>query len=127
MTVAKLRNYVGGKWLDPENHGFLDVEQPSTAEVIAQVPLSTAAETERAVNAAAKAFHHWSHVPVARRCELLWQLSNRIRDNANDLAHLISRENGKSLPDAFHHPGTELLNEYVRFLSQLVNNFPSGI
>jgi malonate-semialdehyde dehydrogenase (acetylating)/methylmalonate-semialdehyde dehydrogenase len=100
MTVAKLRNYVGGKWLDPENHGFLDVEQPSTAEVIAQVPLSTAAETERAVNAAAKAFHHWSHVPVARRCELLWQLSNRIRDNANDLAHLISRENGKSLPDA---------------------------
>jgi malonate-semialdehyde dehydrogenase (acetylating)/methylmalonate-semialdehyde dehydrogenase len=100
MNVSVLKNYVGGKWVSPENYGFLDVEQPSTAEVIGQVPLSTAAETDRAIKAASEAFREWSAVPVSRRCELLWQLTNRIRENGHELARLISRENGKSLPDA---------------------------
>jgi len=100
MNVSVLKNYVGGKWISPENYGLLDVEQPSTADVIGQVPLSTAEETDRAITAAREAFHEWSAVPVSRRCELLWQLTNRIRDNSQELARLISRENGKSLPDA---------------------------
>ena len=100
MNVTVLKNYVGGKWFAPERYGLLDVEQPSTAEVIAQVPLSTAAETDRAIATAAEAFREWSALPVSRRCDLLWQLTNRIRDNAQELARLVSRENGKSLPDA---------------------------
>ena len=100
MNVSVLKNYVGGKWFAPERYGLLDVEQPSTAEVIAQVPLSTAAETDRAIATAAEAFREWSALPVSRRCDLLWQLTNRIRDNAQELARLVSRENGKSLPDA---------------------------
>jgi malonate-semialdehyde dehydrogenase (acetylating)/methylmalonate-semialdehyde dehydrogenase len=100
MNDSALKNYVGGKWILPENYGLLDVEQPSTADVIGRVSLSTAAETGRAVNAAREAFRKWSAVPVSRRCELLWQLTNRIRENGRELAQLISRENGKSLPDA---------------------------
>ena len=34
MTVEELKNYVGGRWVEPEHHGLLEVEQPSTAEVI---------------------------------------------------------------------------------------------
>ncbi len=100
MSVGELKNYVGGRWVAPEHHGLLDVQQPSTAEVIARVPLSTAAETERAIAAAKQAFPAWSATPVARRCELLWLLANRIRENAEDLARLVTRENGKSLPDS---------------------------
>jgi malonate-semialdehyde dehydrogenase (acetylating)/methylmalonate-semialdehyde dehydrogenase len=100
MNVSVLRNYVGGKWVSPENYGLLDVEQPSTADVIGRVPLSTAAETNRAIDAAREAFREWSATPVSRRCELLWQLTNCIRENGRELARLISRENGKSLPDA---------------------------
>ena len=44
MSTRELKNYVDGKWIDPENHGYLDVENPSTAEVIGRVPLSTATE-----------------------------------------------------------------------------------
>ena len=40
MSVSVLKNYVGGKWVEPENYGLLDVDQPSTAGVIARVPLS---------------------------------------------------------------------------------------
>jgi malonate-semialdehyde dehydrogenase (acetylating)/methylmalonate-semialdehyde dehydrogenase len=100
MSVSVLKNYVGGKWVTPENYGLLDVEQPSTADVLGQVPLSTAEETERAITAAHKAYHEWKTMPVYRRCELLWQLTNRVRDNREELARLICRENGKSLPDA---------------------------
>ncbi len=45
-----VRNYINGQWVDAENSGFLDVENPSTGEVLAQVPLSTIAETDRAVD-----------------------------------------------------------------------------
>ena len=100
MNVPVLKNYVGGKWISPENYELLDVEQPSTADIIGKVPLSTAAETNQAIAAAREAFREWSSTPVSRRCELLWQLTNRIRDNSKELARLISRENGKSLPDA---------------------------
>jgi malonate-semialdehyde dehydrogenase (acetylating)/methylmalonate-semialdehyde dehydrogenase len=100
MSVEELKNYVGGQWIEPEHHGLLDVEQPSNAELIARVPLSTAAETDRAVAAAKAAFPGWSETPVGRRCELLWELANQIRASAEDLARLITRENGKSLPDS---------------------------
>jgi len=100
MRIVELKNYAGGRWIAPEHHGLLDVQQPATAELIGRVPLSTVAEMERAVTAASEAFPGWSATPVARRCELLWQLANRIREGAEDLARLVTRENGKSLPDA---------------------------
>jgi malonate-semialdehyde dehydrogenase (acetylating)/methylmalonate-semialdehyde dehydrogenase len=100
MNDQELNNYIGGQWVIPEHDGLLDVEQPSTGEVIARVPLSVAAETDRAVAAAKAAFPEWSATPVARRCELLWELANQIRQEAEDLARLITRENGKSLPDS---------------------------
>ncbi len=100
MDDHQLKNYIGGQWVIAEHDGMLDVEQPSTAEVIARVPLSTAAETDRAVAAAKAAFPEWSATPVARRCELLWDLANQIRRDAEDLSRLITRENGKSLPDS---------------------------
>lgn len=100
VRVEELQNYVGGQWVAPERHGLLDVEQPSTGDVIARVPLSVAAEMDRAVTAAKSAFPAWSATPVARRCELLWQLANCLRQSAEDFARLIAQENGKSLTDA---------------------------
>jgi malonate-semialdehyde dehydrogenase (acetylating)/methylmalonate-semialdehyde dehydrogenase len=98
--VEELKNYVGRQWITPKHHGLLDVQQPSTGSLIAHVPLSTATEVQSAVARAKDAFAEWSATPVGRRCELLWQLANRVREHTEDLARLISRENGKSLPDA---------------------------
>ncbi len=98
--VEELKNYAGGQWIVPECHELLAVEQPSTGELIARVPLSLSVEVDRAVASAEAAFPAWSATPVGRRCELLWQLANRIRENAEDLARLVTGENGKSLPDA---------------------------
>jgi len=100
MTVRTVRNYVGGKWLDSPAGEHLDVHNPSTAEVIARVPLSSAAEADAAIEAAAAAFESWSATPVARRCETLFKLTGLLRDGAEEIARTLVQEMGKSLPDA---------------------------
>jgi len=98
--MKPLKNHIAGQWTDAEHHELLDVENPSSTEVIAQVPLSVAAEVDRAVAAAKAAFPAWSATPVSRRCELLFRFADLLRTHSDELTRLITRENGKSLPDA---------------------------
>ena len=100
MNLPKLKNYINGKWVDPENNGYIDVENPSTAEIIAKSPLSTTEETNRAIDAAAIAFETWGKTPVARRVEPLYKLATLLRDNEEKVARVLVTEMGKSLPDA---------------------------
>lgn len=100
MSLRILRNYVNGQWLEPENNGYLDVENPSTGEVLAKVPLSTTEEANRVIDAAAAAFPVWSQTPVARRVQLLFRLVELLRGNEEKIARTLVAEMGKSLPDA---------------------------
>lgn len=100
MTMRRLRNYINGEWIDPETTSYLNVENPSTGGVIAQLPLSTAAEADRAIAAAKAAFPAWAATPVSKRVEPIFKLAALIRENEETLARLIAEEMGKSLPDA---------------------------
>jgi len=73
--VMILKNYMGGKWIEPENKGYLDVENPATRKIIAKVPLSTTEEVNRAIDSAADAYPGWRATPVARRVRPLLYLS----------------------------------------------------
>jgi malonate-semialdehyde dehydrogenase (acetylating)/methylmalonate-semialdehyde dehydrogenase len=95
-----VRNYIDGQWREAEASHLRDVENPSTGEVLAQVPLSTTAELDRAVAAARAAFPSWSATPVARRCEPLYRLASLMEQHGEALARTVSAEMGKSLPDA---------------------------
>ncbi|MEE8452035.1 MAG: CoA-acylating methylmalonate-semialdehyde dehydrogenase [Thermoguttaceae bacterium] len=100
MSIPKLANYVAGEWISPESFETLPVENPSTTDVIAEVPLSTHAEVDRATAAAKAAFAEWSDTPVARRCEFLFEFHRLLRQNSESLTRLLTEENGKSLPDS---------------------------
>jgi malonate-semialdehyde dehydrogenase (acetylating)/methylmalonate-semialdehyde dehydrogenase len=100
MALKNVENYVNGQWVTPDNSGYLNVENPSTGEIIARTPLSTAAETNRAVDAAAEAFKSWSRTPVARRVQPLLRLGSLLRENEEPIARTLVEEMGKSLPDA---------------------------
>lgn len=100
MAVRKLRNYVNGEWREPEGCEWLDVENPSTCEVIAQVPLSSTAETQKAIAAAKAAFPAWAATPASARVVPLFKLAEMIRANEEMLSRSVSEEMGKSLPDA---------------------------
>lgn len=95
-----LKNYVNGQWIEPANNGLLDVENPSTGDILAQVPKSTVEETNRAIEAAAVAFPAWSQTPVARRVAPLFKLAELLRTNEEKIARVMTAEMGKSLPDA---------------------------
>jgi len=100
MSLRSLKNYINGQWVDAENTCFIPVENPSTGEAIAQVPLSTAAETNRAIDAAAAAFTKWSQTPVSRRVQPLYKLVELVKANEEKIARVLVEEMGKSLPDA---------------------------
>ena len=100
MSIKKLKNYVNGQWREPENTGYIDVENPSTGEVLAQSPLSTTEETNSAIQAAAEAFKTWSQTPVARRVKPLYELASILRKKEMEVAEVLVAEMGKSIPDA---------------------------
>ena len=95
-----LKNYIGGKWVEAECSGHIDVTNPSTGKVIAESPLSTTAETNRAIAAAEEAFKTWKITPASRRVAPLFKLAQLLRDNEEEIARVLTREQGKSLTDS---------------------------
>lgn len=99
-SVAVLKNYIGGRWVEAECRGYVDVLNPSTGEVLAKVALSTKAETDRAIAAAAEAYKSWKKTPVARRVLPLFKLVQMMREDEEKITRVLTAENGKSLTDA---------------------------
>ncbi|UUX33487.1 CoA-acylating methylmalonate-semialdehyde dehydrogenase [Fundicoccus culcitae] len=98
--VRVLKNYINGEWVDSQTDTFEDVVNPATGEVIAKVPLSTRAELDEAAAVAAEAFKVWGKESTPKRGRLLFRLQNVLLENTEELARLITLENGKSLADA---------------------------
>jgi malonate-semialdehyde dehydrogenase (acetylating)/methylmalonate-semialdehyde dehydrogenase len=99
MSIKIVKNYVNGQWREGENTGYLDVENPSTGEILAKTPFSTTEETNSAIQAAAEAYKTWSQTPVARRVKPLYDLATILRNNEMEVARVLVEEMGKSIPD----------------------------
>src|SRR5437763_9547050 len=97
-TVTAHQIFVGGEWADAIDGGTMDVLNPATGETIAQVPSCTAADVDRAVEAAKKALPEWLDATPAERAELLLKLADVLEQNAEELARIESRNVGKPLP-----------------------------
>jgi len=98
--MKKLKNYINGEWVDPPGASYIDVENPSTGETIAQVPLTSREETKRAIETAHKAYLSWKDVPVSRRVNYLFRLLNLLEAEEETVSRILVEEMGKSLPDA---------------------------
>ena len=100
MSIKIVKNYINSQWREAENTGYLDVENPSTGEILAKTPLSTPAEANRAIDAAYEAYKSWRNLPVARRVQPLYKLVDLLRQNEDKIARVLVSEMGKSIPDA---------------------------
>lgn len=80
--------------------GSLPVFNPATGEVIANVPLSTHEDVDRAVEAAARAYPAWSRTPVMERVRLMFRYKAQLEDHFEDLAAIITRHHGKTLEES---------------------------
>ncbi|MGO4940726.1 CoA-acylating methylmalonate-semialdehyde dehydrogenase [Fundicoccus sp. Sow4_D5] len=100
MTVKILKNYINGEWLVSNSTEYEEVFNPATGEIIAKVPLSTKEELDYAAQAAQKAFDSWKKVSVPNRGRFMFKLQHILSENKEELAKLITLENGKSLSDS---------------------------
>src|SRR5712671_1746972 len=98
--AIKLTNYINGQWTDSRANEWRDVINPATGEVLAQVPLAEAAEVNQAVEAAAAAFPEWRRTPPEDRIQPLFKLKVLLEDHLDDIARIITQENGKTFTEA---------------------------
>src|SRR5512132_1690899 len=97
VAVSQHQYFVGGEWFDSAGSETMEVVNPSTGEVIAEVASSTAEDADRAVQAAKTALPEWLETTPGERAELLFKLADLIDENADELAALESRNVGKPL------------------------------
>lgn len=105
MTKANgavtLNNLIGGQWVPSASGVTEPVYNPATEEVLAYVPISTKEEVDQAVRAAKEAFKSWSRTAVPRRARVLFKYQQLLVDHWEELARLITQENGKSYAEAY--------------------------
>ncbi len=97
---AVLRNWIAGEWVASSSSELLDVTDPATGATIATVPLATEDEVHTAVQAAADAFPAWRETPAVDRARSLFKLQSLIREHFEDLARIVTEENGKTLEES---------------------------
>jgi aldehyde dehydrogenase (NAD+) len=102
MTVRKrYRNYIAGEWRETETGDYAPNLNPAdTSDVIGELPLSSRAEAESAIEAAVRAFPGWRETPAPERGRLIARVHRLMTDRAEDLARALTREEGKILREA---------------------------
>jgi succinate-semialdehyde dehydrogenase/glutarate-semialdehyde dehydrogenase len=98
--LMKDQAFVNGQWIGADNGAIFDVFNPATGDKIGAVPDMGAAETEKAVTAAAAAFETWKKTAPKERANILYKWYELIVDHADALAAIMTMEQGKPLPEA---------------------------
>ncbi|EJF55697.1 succinic semialdehyde dehydrogenase [Dichomitus squalens LYAD-421 SS1] len=92
--------YIDGKWIDAKEGGVIKVTNPATAKELGTVPELGLEETKQAISAASKAFKTWSKTTAKQRHDILLKWYALMREHSDDLARLITMENGKPFAEA---------------------------
>jgi succinate-semialdehyde dehydrogenase/glutarate-semialdehyde dehydrogenase len=100
MQFLHTKAYLDGEWVGADGGATLDVRNPATGEVLGTVPKMGAAETRRAIEAAAKAMPAWAKQTAKERALILRRWSDLMLENQDDLGKLMTAEQGKPLAEA---------------------------
>lgn len=92
-------NYINGEWTGSELEK-MEVMNPATGEVVGTIPKGRKEDAHRAIEAANAALKDWRNKPASERAELLMKLNNRMMEKVDELAELMTRENGKPLKES---------------------------
>ena len=120
VSVTQYKNYIGGEWVDSASGETMEVLNPATGEMIAEVPSCTAEDVNRAVAAAKKALPDWLEKTPKDRMELLLQLANVIEEHAEELWQLESLNVGKPHWVARDEPA--MMVDNLRFFAGAARN-----
>lgn len=95
-----VQQLINGEFTESTTTEWIDITNPATQEVIAKVPQSTPEEIEQAIKTASEAFQSWRVTPISKRARVFLKYQQLIRENMDELAALLTEEQGKTLADA---------------------------
>lgn len=98
-SLFRTENYINGQWVSG-GAGHIEIRNPANGELIAKTADGDASDVTAAVEAAAEAFKRWSKIPAKQRANLLRRWYDLILENTQDLARLMTTEQGKPLTEA---------------------------
>ena len=99
-SLFKEKCFVNGLWTDSQSGKTIEVNNPATMEIVGKVPNFTAEETKSAIDHADKAFQSWKNTTAKERSIILKKWSDLIIEHVDDLAKIMTIEQGKPLAEA---------------------------
>ncbi|VDC06155.1 unnamed protein product [Peniophora sp. CBMAI 1063] len=98
--LFQTKAFINGKWVDANDGATLKVTNPATDEELGTIPEMTTAEAKQAIEAASEAFKTWGKTTAKHRHDLMVKFYNLMKEHEEDLARLMTLENGKTLAEA---------------------------
>ena len=99
-SLLRQQAFVAGEWVDADDGATVAVVNPATGETLGTVPMCGAAETQRAIAAAEVAQRGWAQVSAKERAQVLRKLNDLMLANQDDLALIMTSEQGKPLAES---------------------------
>jgi len=132
-SVPTVKLLIDGAFIESQTREWREVINPATQEVLARVPFATPQEVERAVASAKAAFVQWRKTPIGARARIFLKYQQLIREHMQELAALLTAEQGKTLADAEGDVfrGLEVVEHAAAIgnlqLGELANNVAGGV
>ncbi|CAB3750514.1 CoA-acylating methylmalonate-semialdehyde dehydrogenase [Paraburkholderia solisilvae] len=98
--VDTVKLLIDGEFVESTSTEWRDIVNPATQQLLARVPFATAAETDAAIRAAHAAFATWKNTPIGARMRIMLKYQALVREHMPRIAHTLSAEQGKTIPDA---------------------------
>ncbi len=95
-----VQQLINGQFVQSNTDEWIDITDPATQEVIAKVPQTTNDEINQAVTSAQTAFATWRKTPITTRARIFLKYQSLIRDHMDELAEILTAEQGKTIADA---------------------------
>ena len=119
-------NFIGGKWVAPVDGRYFDNPSPVTGRKLCEVPRSSKADIELALDAAHKAKDGWGATSVAERARLLNRIADKIEQNLDLLAMVETLDNGKPIRETTH-ADMPLVVDHWRYFAGVIRAQEGGI
>jgi lactaldehyde dehydrogenase/glycolaldehyde dehydrogenase len=119
--MERYQGLINGEFVGASSNRLIDVVDPATEEVFAQVPEYTAEDTQKAIQAAKEAQKIWKKVPAFERAQYMKKLSAKLTEKAGEIGRVISREQGKQLARATGEclGGAELMEYHAEWARRI--------
>ncbi|GAC1325174.1 MAG: aldehyde dehydrogenase family protein [Chloroflexota bacterium] len=117
--------FINGERAGAASGATMEVRNPATGDVVDSVPRSDAADTRRAIEAAAQAFPAWRDVTATGRAQVLMKAAARVRADLQAVARLLTEEQGKPLRDS-HIEAERFVENIEIYAGMIKGGLPSG-